>query len=320
MDLSFRGRLCLTGADRARFLHGQVTQDIKALKDEEGCYAALVNAKGRMESDLNVWRLANELLLDFEPGLSDVISRRLNQYLVADDVQVVDASSHYGLLSVQGPKAESAAERLGLENVPARAFQFTAAEDGELGEVYLMNNPRLGSAGFDWFVPAAGMPAAAARLFEAGRLTGGRWCGRTAFETARVEAGVPRFPADMDGANLPNECIEERAVSFTKGCYIGQEILNRVHTAGHVARRLRGLRVKGRPHSLPAKGDKLFHAGKEAGYVTSAVESWSLNCDIALGYVREDGLAAGTELVVRTAHGDCEAMLSVLPFRTEAQA
>src|SRR5437868_6110205 len=105
LDLSCRSRLCLTGADRVRFLHGQVTNDIKSLRQGEGCYAALVNAKGRMQSDLNIYCLTEELLLDFEPGFTRTVSERLERYIVADDVQIVEVGALYGLLSVQGPEA-----------------------------------------------------------------------------------------------------------------------------------------------------------------------------------------------------------------------
>src|SRR6266545_2358291 len=104
LDLNFRSRLCLTGADRVRFLHGQVTNDVKKLRVGEGCYAALVTAKGKMESDLNIFVLPDELLLDFEPGLTQAVSQRLEKYIVADDVQVVNVAPHYGLLSVQEPR------------------------------------------------------------------------------------------------------------------------------------------------------------------------------------------------------------------------
>src|SRR5271154_384431 len=114
IDLSFRSRICLTGADRGRFLHGQVTNDVKKLHVGEGCYAAITTAKGKMESDLNIFALADELLLDFEPGLTEKISARLEKFIVADDVQIVDAAPHYGLLSVQGPKATEAVRALGL--------------------------------------------------------------------------------------------------------------------------------------------------------------------------------------------------------------
>ena len=100
LDLGFRSRLCLTGADRVRFLHGQVTNDVKRLRVGEGCYAALVTAKGKMQSDLNIFCLQDELLLDFEPGLTPTVAQRLEKFIVADDVQVVDVAPHYGLLTV----------------------------------------------------------------------------------------------------------------------------------------------------------------------------------------------------------------------------
>src|SRR5579862_9206744 len=144
LDLSFRSRICLTGADRVRFLHGQVTNDIKTLRVGDGCYAALVTVKGKMESDLNIYALQDELLLDFEPGLTEKISQRLEKYIVADDVQVVDVAPHYGLLSVQGPKAEMVVKVLGVfAELPGKAYQSVKVSDGMLGEIYLMAQSRI---------------------------------------------------------------------------------------------------------------------------------------------------------------------------------
>src|SRR5580698_5241555 len=126
IDLSFRSRLCLVGADRARYLHGQVTNDVKKLRAGEGCYSALTTAKGKMESDLNIFCLADELLLDFEPGLAEKVSQRLGKFIVADDVQIVDAAPHYGLLTVQGPKAGDAVRGIGL---------FAEIPDKKLGSI-----------------------------------------------------------------------------------------------------------------------------------------------------------------------------------------
>src|SRR5450755_2093767 len=144
LDLSFRSRLCLVGADRARFLHGQVTNDVKRLRAGEGCYAAVTTAKGKMESDLNLFALADELLLDFEPGLTEKISQRLEKFIVADDVQIVDAAPHYGLLSVQGPKAAEVIRALDLFiELPAQPLASMKISDATLGEIYLMNQPRI---------------------------------------------------------------------------------------------------------------------------------------------------------------------------------
>ncbi|MBC8095261.1 MAG: aminomethyl transferase family protein [Akkermansiaceae bacterium] len=308
IDLSFRSRICLLGADRVRFLHGQVTNDVKRLRSGEGCYAALVTAKGRMQSDLNIHCLQDELLLDFEPGLTQAVTLRLEKYLVADEVQIVDVAAHYGLLSVQGPRAETVISSLGIFNeVPKEPFRFVKVTDATLGEIYLMNQPRLGGVGRDLFVPTNSLGAVADKLIAAAKNAGGRASGWQAFEAARIEAGIPRFGVDMDESHLPPEAgLSPRAVSYNKGCYIGQEVLNRIHTIGQVSRELRRLEF-GEGAMLPLKGDKLFQNGKEAGYVTSAIRSPASNRNLGLGYVRREVNRAGTVLTVQTAAGELTA-------------
>jgi folate-binding protein YgfZ len=318
LDLSYRSRLCLTGADRARLLHGQITNDVKKLRVGEGCYAALTTAKGKMQSDLNVFVLQDELLLDCEPGYTTPVAQRLEKYTVADDVQVVDIAPLYGLLSVQGPEATAAIHALGLfAEIPKSPFASVKVTDATLGEIYLMNHPRLGTAGFDLFVPSVALAAMADKLIAAAKAIGGRAVGWSAFEIARIEAGIPRFGVDMDETNLPQECgIEARAISYNKGCYIGQEVLNRIHSMGHVNRELRGLRLADDLKSLPVNGDKLFHHDKEVGYITSAVHSPRLNTNLALGYVRREVGAAETELtIIITGVGESRGTTVDLPFR-----
>lgn len=306
LDLSFRGRICLTGADRVRFLHGQVTNDVKKLRVGEGCYSALTTAKGKIQSDLNIFALQDELLLDFEPGLTSLVTQRLEKFIVADDVQIVDVTPHYGLLTVQGPKAEAVIRSLTIfTEIPSQALNSVKASDATPGEIYLMNHARLGSTGFDLFVPLAAMETMADKLIAAVKLVGGRACGWNAFEIARVEAGIPRFAADMDETNITSECgIEVRAISYNKGCYIGQEVLNRIHSIGHVNRELRRLRLTTDAKKIPARGDKLFFNEKEVGHITSAVCSPQMGCIVALGYVRREANAIGTELTLRNATGE----------------
>lgn len=316
LDLSFRSRLCLTGADRQRFLNGQVTSNVKDLKPGEGCYAALVNAKGRMVSDLNIYSLARELLLDFEPGLGGAITERFEKYIIADDVQVVDAAPHYGLLSVQGPRSGEVVNKLGLGfSLADKPLRFDSVNDPTLGEIYCMNHPRGAAAGFDLFVPIAALGAVADKLIAAAMQAGGRACGWQALEMARIEAGIPRFGADMDESNLaPEAGIEERAISYSKGCYIGQEIIARIRTYGQVTKALRGLLLPDDLVALPVKGDKLFHADKEGGFITSALASPAFHRNIALGYVRRECNDLGTELKLRLASGECPATIVPLPF------
>jgi folate-binding protein YgfZ len=314
LDLSFRSRLVLTGNDRARLLNGQVTNNVKDLPAGEGCYAALVTNKGRMQSDLNIHILPGEILLDFEPGLTTAITERFDKYIIADDVQVIDAAPHYGLLSVQGPQSWAAIERMGLNLTrPEKVFQSRSLQHESLGEIYCMNLPRTGSSGFDLFAPVNSLEPLAEKLTAAASALGGRAGGWRALEAARIEAGIPRFGAEMDETNLPPEAgIDARAISYTKGCYIGQEIIARIRTYGQVAKALRGLRfVDG---ELPRAGDKLFFDGKEVGYVGSALRSPALSENIGLGYVRRERNQIGTKLKVRTADGEIEAVIVELPF------
>jgi folate-binding protein YgfZ len=331
-DLSFRSRTCLTGADRGRFLHGQITNDVKKLRTGEGCYAALVTAKGKMQSDLFVYCLSEELLLDFEPGLAKTVTERLEKYIVADDVQLVDVAPLYGLLSVQGPKADTVVGAAGLFGVPSsqkrdspdrvnaelptKPLTFVHTSDATLGEIYLVNNRRFGgTTGFDLFVPINSLHAVADKLIAAAKEVGGRACGWTAFETARIESGIPRFGADMDETNIPLECgIEAQAISYNKGCYIGQEVINRIHSIGHVTRQLCGLRLADDLKTLPARGEKLFKDGKEVGYITSVVFSPTLKANIALGYVRREAGESGSNLELSVESLNTNATVVELPF------
>ena len=316
LDLGFRSRLVLTGADRVRLLNGQVTNNVKDLAAGQGCYATLVTNKGRMQSDLNIYILPEEILLDFEPGLGGVITDRFNKFIIADDVQVVDAAPHYGLISVQGPQAWATVERLGLNfAAPGQPLQSSSIKDETLGEMYCMNQPRLGTTGFDLFAPTDSLAAVADKLIAAAQQLGGRAVGWRALETARIEAGLPRFGAEMDETNLPPEAgLAGRAISYTKGCYIGQEIIARLRTYGQVAKALRGLRFADGAGPLPKKGDKLFAGDKEAGYVSSAIFSPTLNARIGLGYVRREHNLIGTVLTARTGAGEMAVTVTETPF------
>ena len=323
LDLSHRSRLCLMGADRVKFLHGQVTNDVQRLREGEGCYAALVNAKGRMHSDLNIYRLTDELLLDFEPGYTAAVAARLEKYIVTDDVQFLDAAPHYGLLSVQGPRAAETVAALGLDwKLPEKPHAFSTHADPTLGQLYLMRrggdlqsptpsptsapdgdckSPALAS-GFDLFIPTAALGAVFDKLLAAAKSLGGRACGWHALETARIAAGIPRFGQDMDETTLPPEAgLEARAISYSKGCYIGQEVIARIRTYGQVARSLCALSLPADLVPLPASGDKLCFDGREIGHLTSVIGGR------ALGYVRKEHKAPGTVLTLRTTAGECPA-------------
>lgn len=315
LDLSFRGRLCLMGADRVRLLHGQVTNDIQRLKTGDGCHAAFTSPKGKIQAEVHVHALAQELLLDVEPGLTAMLQQRLDHYIVADDVQVVDVAPYYGLISLQGPRAAELPPRLGIGlEVPTVPYSIRHVADPAIGDLYLAHRPRCGPVGFDLFVPAEATAMVFDRLLLAAKQAGGGAVGWNALELARIEAGIPRFGQDMDESNLPPEAgLDRDAISYTKGCYIGQETIARLRTYGQVTKALRGLRLDAAAGFLPAKGDRLAKDGREVGYVTSATRSPKAGA-IALGYVRKECNAEGTALLVRTASGEIPATIVPTPF------
>ncbi len=213
IDLTFRSRICLLGADREKFLHGQVTNEILRLPVGQGTYAALVTAKGKLQTDLFVYKLADELLLDFEPGLTAEVSARLEKYVIAEDVQIVDVAPHYGLLSVQGPSATEALQSLRLTaSIPSTRLAWTK-ETLPGGDLYLVNHSRYGSVGYDLLVPNADLLDVAQRLSALGQ-----WVGFEACEIARIENAIPRFTVDMDETNLAPEALEASVNSYAKGC------------------------------------------------------------------------------------------------------
>ncbi len=313
LDMSSRSRVCVTGTDRQRFINGQVTNNVKDLKAGQGCYAALVTAKGKLQSDLFIYCLPDELLLDFEPGLTAAVTERLERYVIADDVQVVDVGSMYGLVTVQGPRSADVVRAVGLE-APSAPLNSSRLESTG-AEIYCTGNARGTVAGFDVFVPAEQVGAMQERLVEAAAKVQGGASSMEALEIVRIESGVPRFGVDMDETNLASEAgIEARAISYSKGCYIGQEVISRIRAFGQVAKSLRGLRLPAELPQLPQKGDKLFHEGKEVGYLTSSCRSHALQLNIALGYVRREHNSAGTELHLGAADSPAKAVVCDLPF------
>lgn len=297
LDFSFRTRIVLIGEDRIQFLHSQCTNDIKRLKPGEGCYTAITNNKGRMQGDANVLVFEDEVLLDAEPGQTGEMTKRFEQFIVSDDVEIVDGAPHYGLLTVQGPKSGDVIQSLGLDvELPSTSFSSIKCDVPVIGELYLANNPRLNTTGFDLYIPIASMGVLLDKLITATKMVGGGLAGWDAFELARIEAGIPRFGVDMTEANLaPEAAIENRAISYNKGCYIGQEVLNRLRTFAEVNKKLCRLRVVGEANVLPRAGEKLLKDSKEVGRVTS-VAVLPEGAKLILAFVRKEWLEIGQTL------------------------
>lgn len=312
-DRSGRDLLRITGSERAAFLHGFVTNDIKGLAVGRGRYTALLTAKGKMIGDARVFCRADELLIDTEPGRGAPIAEFLNHHLISEDAEVADASGSLAVLTFLGPRAVEAASRaVGRDLGPLEELEIRELRD-DRSDRFAVGAPLAGAPGVDLFVPLARASETFAQALEASRSLGILPVGARALEVLRIEAGVPRFGPDMGEETIPLEAnLAERAISYNKGCYVGQEVIARATFRGGVRRRLAGLAFDGEP--LPAAGTELFAAGPDArpaAQTLSAASSPRFGA-IALAYVRREHLAEGTEL---TAKDGRKARVRALPFR-----
>ncbi len=285
IDLAWRGVVEMSGRDRARFLHGMCTNDIKKLQPGQGCLAAIVNRQGKMVAEMIVHAAENALLLEMDRSNLQPTIDHLQKFLVADDValKVSDAA----VLSVCGPRAQSL---LGVRDLPDFHFMM---RDG----VVVTRNRTLGVEGYHLLVPAS-KPGEADGILGHGVAP----AGFEAQEALRIENGFPRWGADMDATLLPMEAgLEAIAISYAKGCYIGQEVIQRVKTYSEPPRMLVQLEV-----ADAAAGDKIGKGAEEAGLVTSA------SGPFALGLVRKEYKAPGTEV---TAAGK-PARVRALPWQS----
>jgi folate-binding protein YgfZ len=280
LDRSGRGKLRVTGPDAADYLQGQLTNDVEALEPGEGQYAALLDRKGHMQADMRVLRPgAEELWIDTEPEGLEATRKHLQMYKIGREVEVTDVTAERAILSLVGPRSDEIA---GTPPLPEYACEVTSVA----GVGCLVAGTR---DGIDLIAPAGD----AGRLRETLLGTGAVEVGPEAVEILRIEAGVPRFGAEMGAETMPAEAgIVEAAVSFTKGCYIGQETVARLHYKGRPNRLLRGLRL-----SAPAPAGATLHLGeKEIGALDSSAVSPALG-PIALAIVRREA-EPGDELAV----------------------
>ena len=275
VDRSERGKLVLRGAETAEYLQGQLTNDVEALEPGQGQYAALLDRKGHMQGDLRLLRIApDEFWIDTEAVALPAISRHLEMYKIGREVELDDVGAGWSIWSAIGPAAK---DRLDLGGAPEHAHTATAGLRQVVTDI-----------GFDFIFPtgAEGLPEALMR-------DGAPEVSLEAAEIVRVEGGRPRFGAEMTTETIPQEAgINDRAVSFTKGCYIGQETVARLHYKGKPNRHLRGLRL-----SAPADaGEPVALGEKELGRIGTAVISPALG-PVALAILRREAEPGATVTV-----------------------
>jgi len=294
LDRSSRGKLIVSGGEAAEYLQGQVTNDVEALAPGEGLYAALLDRKGHMQADMRVLRTsADEFWLDTAAEALEAARRHLEMYKIGRDAALVDVTAERAILSLIGPRSVEVARTAALPEYASEVVRIEGVECLAVGT----------ADGIDLIAKAADADALREALIGAGAAE----IGAEAAEVARIEAGVPRFGTEMGAETMPAEAgIVERAVSFTKGCYIGQEPVARLHYKGRPNRHLRGLEL-----SAPAAPGATLRLGeKEVGRIGSACVSPARG-PIALAIVRREA-EPGAELAV--GEDGVTARVTDLPF------
>ncbi len=300
IDRSDRGKLRIEGGDRARFLHGMLTNTVETLGPGEGNHTALTDPQGRTQADMHLYSRGDVFFVETEPGLQADVFTFLDQFLIADDVTIEDVTEAWCIMGVQGPQSPGVLSDLGTD-LPEDVYDSVDVPGGG----WVVKRIYAADVGYDLWIPADKAVDAWTGLVE----KGARPAGLEAAERRRIERGHPRYGVDVDTRVVPLEAGLEDTVSFTKGCFIGQETLAKMHNLGKPRRYLVGLAI-GRDNP-PESGDQILDGEKVVGDVKSWVESPRMGGMIALASVRRGSETPGTTL--RLQNGD-EATVTALPF------
>jgi folate-binding protein YgfZ len=263
-DLGWLRRVAVRGEDRFRWLSGMVTNTVKDLASEEGAWNLVLNAQGRIQGDLTVWRIADNLELEIAADQYDRLLAHLDHFIIMDDVELGAVNPvEETALGLTGPKADETLGGMGLPVLHEPLTQAQAEFEGA---------PLLIRRGYGVLAEHYAIWISASRvgvLWQALRAAGGKPVGSAALDAFRIAEGIPAYGIDMVERDLPQETSQMRALHFSKGCYLGQEIVERIRSRGNVHRHLRSLELEG---PLPDPGAKLELNGAEAGHLTSAAE------------------------------------------------
>ena len=296
VDRSYRGLLEITGADRASWLHNLTTNEVKNLSPGQGTYAFACNAQGRILFDVNIVVRADAIWVDLDRGFLDLARAHFDRYIIIEDVLVGDRSNEFARLALVGERANPMLAEVGIEHAESMPCLGTAEITWQDCSIPVIRHDFCGPSGVELFVP----PARAVELWrefsDASRPRYAAPAGDEAVQIHRIEAGLPWPHREITAEYLPAETGQShRAVSFTKGCYLGQEVIERMRTRSVVARRLVSLQFEG--DAIPPCGAMLIDDdGRPVGQVTSACRSLARGCVIALGYVKTAFAAGETSL------------------------
>ncbi len=292
-DVSHLGRLKVTGKDRVAFLNGLLTSDVTKIKENEGGHSALLNTKARVLGELWLYSQPDSILIDTGDSSSDRIKKILDQFIITEDVKVEDIMEGTVLLTIQGHfSAQIIKQTLRLDVSTLAPLQSRSQ-----GPSLVIARDRTGQGGYDILVPADEAEA----LWQSILLNGQHGLlpvGLDALEILRLEAGIPRYGVDVDENTIVLEAGYQDAISFTKGCYMGQEVVARATHIGRVNRRLVGLEVDTKEKLKP--GSQVSIDSTNVGSITSSAFSPGLGKTAAMGYVGRDHAVAGREVVVES--------------------
>ena len=291
-DFSFRGKFAMKGRDHAKFLHRMVSNDIKRLRPGQGTYATLLTPQGHIRADMRLYCAEDRFFADTDADLRDKALEGLKRYVIADQVEFEPLDVY--ALAFQGPRARPLLEKTLHITLPAMQEydHFATNYAGFPAQVVCASS--TGEEGYEVWTGAKGLPAIWGAACGQAPTYGMLPCGTRALETLRIEAGIPRYGQELGEDTIPNEAGLWNALSFSKGCYVGQEIVERARSRGHVNWVLMGLVLES--ETPPAAGEKLAREGREIGEVTSACVSPTLGKAIALAYLRREVAEPGTEL------------------------
>jgi len=306
VDLSDRARLVVTGPDRIAWLQGMLTNDIKGLAAGQGCLAVAVTNKGKLVADLRVLVRPDAAWLELAADRAAPLLDHLNRHLIMEDCAIEDRSAETALIGLHGPRATEILRKV-APSLPELTEYAQAEIEIDGAPAVAVGSRELGLPGYDlWLTPDR-----AAAAWETLRAAGASPMGADTCEILRIEAGIPRFGAELDEDTLPLEAGLERTINYEKGCYVGQDVLARVTYRGHVNRKLTGLWLAGDAPARP--GEVLTHEDKPAGDVRSSVRSPHFDRPIALAYVRRELVTEGARLTLPDGR---EATITALPFKT----
>jgi len=299
-----RAHVALTGSDRVRWLNGMVTNNIRDLAERHGVYAFLLNPQGKIQADLYAFNRGENLVVETESSQVETVLQIFDRYIIMDDVEVKNLTGKVAVVAMVGPESIATLAAIGMVVPALQPLQFGEAE-WEGGAITVVRGDHPGVPNYELWVS----PESAEGIWNALVRTGAEEVHADALEVLRIACGIPKFGVDIRQRDLPQETGQERALNFTKGCYIGQEIVERIRSRGAVHRMLTGFEVEG---VRPAPGFRIQEDGKDVAEITSvaSVPTESGERILALGYGRREAMVPGKEFVT----DDAKIRVAGLPF------